>query len=557
MPHNRAAESPAPNAPVIGGTPNMRNYEETYHSFHLEAPEYYNFGFDTVDRWAEDPGKLGMLFVDDSGAAKQITFAEFKDQSDRLARALLNLGLRKGDRVLLVMGRVPQWHVALVGMLKAGIVAVPGTTLLTPKDIKYRVQTAQCKAAIVDGPIAARVDAARNDCTELNVLISLGRPSPPWLSFEELIATAPETTALPRTRSSDPALIYFSSGTTGAPKMVLHTHASYPLGHSLTGRFWLDLKPDDLHWNLSDTGWAKAAWSSIFGPWNQGAAVFFPQLGGKFQPSAILEMLQRYPITTFCGPPTAFRALVQEDLKRYRFPHLRHCTSAGEPLNPEVIEAWKKATCITIYDGYGQTETVCLVGNYRCLPVKPGSMGKPMPGFEIGIVGDDGKEVEIGREGDIGVRVSPRRPVGLFQEYVGAPELNAAVRRGDWYITGDRGIKDAEGYFWFVGRADDVIITAGYRVGPFEVESALVEHPAVAEAAAVAKPDEMRGSIIKAYVVLAPNYTASGDLARELQDYVKSITAPYKYPREIEFVTELPKTISGKILRRELRQQAK
>lgn len=535
----------------------MRNYEETYRSFHLDVPEHYNFGFDTVDHWAQDPGKLAMLFVDDGGNAKKITFAEVKEQSDRLARALLHLGLRQGDRVLLVMGRLPQWHVALVGMLKAGIVAVPGTTLLTPKDIQYRVQTAQCRAAIVDAALAPRVDAARKETPALELLISLAPSSPPWLSFEELISSAPQAIPLPRTRSSDDAIIYFSSGTTGAPKMVLHTQASYPLGHTLTGRFWLDLNAEDLHWNLSDTGWAKAAWSSVFGPWSQGAAVFFPQLSGKFQPAAILEMLERYPITTFCGPPTAYRALVQEDLKQYRFPCLRHCTSAGEPLNPEVIEAWKEATGITIYDGYGQTETVCLVANYRCLPVKPGSMGKPMPGFDIAIVGDDGKEVASGKEGDIGVRVSPVRPVGLFQEYVGAPELNAAVRRGDWYITGDRGIRDAEGYFWFVGRADDVIITAGYRVGPFEVESALVEHPAVVEAAAVSKPDEMRGAIIKAYVVLAPNYTASGDLARELQDYVKSVTAPYKYPREIEFVAELPKTISGKILRCELRQRAK
>jgi len=264
-----------------------------------------------------------------------------------------------------------------------------------------------------------------------------------------------------------------------------------------------------LHWNLSDTGWAKAAWSSFFGPWSQGTAVFFPELKGKFKPSAILAMLEKYPVTTFCAPPTAFRSLVQEELSRYRFPHLRHCVSAGEPLNPEVIDAWEKNTGVTIYDGYGQTETVCLVGNYRCVAVKPGSMGKPMPGFEVAIVNDDGREAQTGKEGDIAVRVKPFRPVGMFQEYLGAPELNAAVHRGDWYITGDRGIRDADGYFWFVGRADDVIITAGYRIGPFEVESALIEHPAVAEAAAVAKPDPIRGNIIKAYVVLAPGYAPS------------------------------------------------
>ena len=537
--------------------PNMQDYAQTCRSFHLEVPEYYNFGLDTVDRWADDPDKAALIWVGDDGTEKRHTFAEMKDLSSRFARALLGLGLRKGDRVLLVMGRVPVWHVALLGMLKAGIVAVPGTLLLTPKDLLYRLQTARCRAVVVDAEIAGRIDAVRRECADLEILITTGRGTAPWHSWDDLLAGPEEPSPLPRTRSSDEALIYFSSGTTGAPKMVLHTHASYPLGHQLTGRFWLDLKPEDLHWNLSDTGWAKAAYSSFFGPWSQGAAIFVAQMTGKFLPATVLAMLAKYPVTTFCAPPTAYRLLVQEDLKKHQFPRLRHCVSAGEPLNPEVIEAWKQGTGLTIYDGYGQTETVILVGNFPCLPVNPGSMGKPMPGFEIGIVDDAGKPVKAGQEGDIAVRVVPDRPVGLFREYVGAPELNTAVRRGDWYITGDRGICDSDGYFWFVGRADDVIITAGYRVGPFEVESALVEHPAVVEAAAVAKPDELRGHIIKAYVVLAPSYTASDNLARELQEHVKSVTASYKSPREIEFVAELPKTISGKILRRELRERAR
>ncbi len=530
---------------------NMTNYKETCRTFHLEAPEYYNFGLDTIDRWAEDPNKLGLVWISDAGREERFTFADLKERSDRFAAALLELGLCKGDRVLLVMGRTPAWHVCLLGMLKAGIVAVPGTMLLSPKDIRWRLQTAHCKAVVVDSDIAPRVEEVRRDIPDLQVLITTGESSAGWLSFQELLNSA-KTASFPRTRISDPALIYFSSGTTGAPKMVLHTHA-YAIGHNLTGRFWLDLKPEDLHWNLSDTGWAKAAWSSFFGPWSQGAAIFFPELKGKFQPSQVLAMLEKYPITTFCAPPTAFRSFVQENLNAYSFPRLRHCVSAGEPLNPEVIEAWSKATGKTIYDGYGQTESVCLVGNYPCVPVKPGSMGKPIPGFEIAIVDVEGAVVETGREGDIAVRVKPDRPVGMFQEYLDAPELNAAVHRGDWYITGDRGIRDCDGYFWFVGRADDVIITAGYRVGPFEVESSLLEHPAVAEAAAVAKPDSMRGNIIKAFVVLAQGYVPSEDLVSELQEYVKSTTAPYKYPREIEFVRELPKTISGKILRRQLR----
>ena len=536
-------------------TPNMKDYDETYHSFRLEVPEYYNFGFDTVDGWAKDPQKMALHWVGDDGTEKRFSFADIKDLSDRFARALLGLGLRKGDRVLLVMGRAPEWYISLLGMLKAGIVAVPGTTQLAPKDLLYRFQTAHCRAAVVDPDIAGRIDGVRAQCPELETLICLGKPPAPWKPFDELLSSADPSINLPRTRSSDEALIYFSSGTTGAPKMVLHTQASYPLGHHLTGRFWLDLQPGDLHWNLSDTGWAKAAWSSFFGPWSQGATIFVPQMSGKFQPAPMLSMLEKYPVTTLCAPPTAFRLIIQEDLKKYKFPHLLHCVSAGEPLNPEVIDTWKQATGLTIYDGYGQTETVCLVGNFRCLPVKPGSMGKPMPGFVISIVDDEGKELPTGTEGHIAVRVSPQRPVGLFREYVSAPELNAAVFRGDWYITGDRGIRDSEGYFWFVSRADDVIITAGYRVGPFEVESALLEHPAVVEAAAVAKPDEVRGHIIKAFIVLASNYTPSKELVQELQDHVKSLTAAYKYPREIEFLPELPKTISGKTLRRELRNR--
>ncbi len=535
--------------------PNMQDYEETYRTFRLEVPKYYNFGFDMVDRWAQDPQKIALYWVGDSGNEQRLTFAEVRDDSNRVAKTLLRMGLSKGERCLLVMGRVPEWYIALLGMLKAGIVAVPGTTLLTSKDILYRLQAAHCRAVVVDAEIATRVEAVRAQSEELRVLISTERLSSPWIAFEELLSASEDFGSLPRTRSSDEALIYFSSGTTGAPKMVLHTHASYPIGHQLTGRFWLDLKHEDVHWNLSDPGWAKAAYSSFFGPWSQGAAVFVAQLSGKFQPAVTLAMLEKYPVTTFCAPPTAYRLLVQEDLQKYRFTRLRHCVSAGEPLNPEVIAAWQKMTGLTIYDGYGQTETVLMIGNYPCLPVKPGSMGKPMPGLEIAVVDDEAREVPAGREGDIAVRLSPRRPVGIFREYLEAPELNASVRRGDWYITGDRAIRDPDGYFWFVGRADDVIITAGYRVGPFEVESALIEHPAVVEAAAIAKADAVRGHIIKACVVLAPGYTPSDDLVRELQEYVKRVTASYKYPREIEFLRELPKTISGKILRRQLRDR--
>ena len=306
------------------------------------------------------------------------------------------------------------------------------------------------------------------------------------------------------TRADEPGIIYFTSGTTGPPKMVLHTQASYGLGHRVTGEQWLCCKPDDVHWNLSDTGWAKAAWSSFFGPWHMGACIFAVDARGKFDAAAALRTLARYPITTWCAPPTALRLIVREDLAAYRFPHLRHCVSAGEPLNPEVIEAWKRATGLTIYEGYGQTETVVLIANCRARgdEVRPGSMGRPTPGFDGRGARRGLHEVPDGAEGEIAVRVAPRRPLGLFREYWRNPEENAARFRGDWYLTGDRATRDADGYYWFVGRADDVIKSAGYRIGPFEVESALIEHPAVVEAAVVGKPDAMRGAIVKAFVVL-------------------------------------------------------
>jgi acetyl-CoA synthetase/medium-chain acyl-CoA synthetase len=295
--------------------------------------------------------------------------------------------------------------------------------------------------------------------------------------------------------SDDPALIYFTSGTTGNPKMVLHSQASYPLAHMLTGRYWLDLRPGDLHWNLSDTGWAKAAWSSLFGPWHMGAAIFSFYKKGKFDPSAIIEIMQKYPVTTFCGPPTAYRMMVKEIASARNFSSLaiRHFVAAGEPLNREIIEIWKEWTGHYIYDGYGQTETVNVLANFRCLPVKPGSMGMPVPGFVVDIIDDRGNPVMTGTEGDIAIKIRPRRPAGLFTEYLGNKEATENTVRGGWYITGDRAYKDEDGYFWFIGRADDVILTSGYRIGPFEVESILIKHPSVKESAVVASPDEVRG----------------------------------------------------------------
>ena len=535
---------------------NMSNYEQEHASFRLAVPEFFNFGFDVVDRWADEPLKLAMLWVDDAGHRARYTFADMRRDSNRLASVLQGLGVRQGDGAMLVLPRLPQWHSIMVALMKLGAIPMPGTVLLTPKDFEYRINIAEARVVIVDEANAAKVEAVRANCPTLQHCIGLGEARPGWVAYDAAMATASETFTPAVTRSTDPAIIYFTSGTTGGPKMVLHTHASFPLAHITTGKYWLDLRPEDLHWNLSDTGWAKAAYSNLFGPWLLGAAVFIQHSTGRFDAQETLRLLEQHGITTFCAPPTAYRMMVLEDLQRYNLSRLRHCVGAGEPLNPEVIAAWKASTGLTIYDGYGQTETTLLVANYPCMEVKPGSMGKPVPGFNVAIIeAHSGTVVPPGQEGDIAIRVQPQRPVGLFQEYWKNPHETATSFRAEWYITGDRGRQDADGYFWFVGRADDVIISAGYRIGPFEVESALLEHNAVAESAVVASPDAMRGAVVKAFVVLAPGYQPSSTLVEELQEHVKRVTAPYKYPREIAFVTELPKTISGKIRRVELRQR--
>jgi acetyl-CoA synthetase/medium-chain acyl-CoA synthetase len=376
---------------------------------------------------------------------------------------------------------------------------------------------------------------------------------PGWQTYGDLVREPREGPPLPSTRGSDPALLYFTSGTTGMPKMVVHTQASYGIGHRITGQYWLDLRPGDLHWNISDTGWAKAAWSSFFGPLICGAAIFVKNITGKFVAADILRTLAKHPVNTLCAAPTIYRMLVQEDLASFRPQALRNCVAAGEPLNPEVIDVWKRATGLTIRDGYGQTETVLICGNFPGIEVRPGSMGRPSPGFDFDVIDDSGARLPDGKEGDIAIRVEPERPVGMFQEYWHDPAAMAQAFRHGWYRTGDRAYRDADGYFWFVGRADDVITSSAYRIGPFEVESALIEHPAVMEAAVVGSPDPIRGEVVKAFVILANGFQPSDELIVELQTHVKHVTAPFKYPREIEFVTELPKTPSGKIRRVELR----
>jgi acyl-coenzyme A synthetase/AMP-(fatty) acid ligase len=543
-------------------TVNMSDYAQEVASFRWQVPERFNFARDTFDAHAQmTPERMAMLWVDDEGHEQKISFGRFRERSRRLASALLALGLRPGDRLLLLLPRRVAWWESVLAALRAGLVFSPGTTQLTARDIAYRLQAAEVAAVITDPENAPKVDEALAEAggagggwNGLRARILVEGEREGWLGYEELVEGGDASFEGSDTGADDPAVLFFTSGTTGYPKMTLHTQASNGIGHYVTGAYWLDLKPDDLHWNLSDTGWAKAAWSSFFGPWIMGAAIFVHHTA-RFNARRTLEMLARYPVTTLCAAPTNYRMLVQEDLSAFHFPSLRHCVAAGEPLNPEVIETWRRATGLTIRDGYGQTETVVCLANFPCTEVRPGSMGKPVPGFDVAVIDEEGRELPPGQEGDVAIRVRPERPVGLFREYWKDPERTAQVFRGDWYLTGDRAYRDEDGYFWFVGRADDVILSAAYRIGPFEIESVLLEHPAVAESAVVGSPDPVRGQIVKAFVVLARGWEPSEELARQLQEFVKERTAPYKYPREIEFVDDLPKTVSGKIRRVELRQR--
>ena len=529
----------------------------------LRAPHYFNFATDVLDRWArERPQGLALWHVNAATRVEQkITFRQMAELSRRAANFLRNCGVVRGDRVLLMLPRVPQWWIAMLGLIRLGAVPVPATLLLTSRDVNFRLRTAQVHGVITNLDGASKT----GDFDGIRVLVEAPGSSttsptglPGWFDFEQGVREAGARFRRERTRSDDPGILYFTSATTGEPKMVLHTQASYGLGHRLTGQFWLDLSPEDIHWNISDLGWGKAAWSSFFGPWQMGACVFALDAAGKFDPVLTLDTLAQYPITTWCAPPTALRLIVRQDLSQWRFPHLRHCVTAGEPLNPEVFNLWKAATGLTLYEGYGQTETVILVGNFRSLnhPVKAGSMGKAVPGFTVALLDEDLNEVPPGEEGEVAVRVAPERPLGLFCEYWLNPEEVERKFRGDWYLTGDRAIRDAEGYFWFLGRKDDVIKSSGYRIGPFEVESALLEHAAVLEAAVIGKPDPLRGQIVKGYVILRPGFTPTDELKIELQVHCKRLVAAYKYPREIEFVTELPKTTSGKTRHFALRQAA-
>jgi acetyl-CoA synthetase len=537
----------------------LSDYEKLYRDFKWEVPEYYNFAFEVIDKWAQDRTKLALVSLDRSSeTAYYQTFYELSYLSNRFVNVLRSLGIRKGERVLVILESIPEWYAVMIGMFKLGVIPMPGTVLLTSKDIEYRINRAEACMVITDVNHIGRVERVAQNCPTLRHKMVVDGVVQDWLNYGEEIQKASsflQREEIEPTRSDDPMLLYFTSGTTGHPKMVLHTH-SYAIGHEVTARFAQALTSQDLHWTVSETGWAKAAWGKLFGQMLVGAAIIQWETPQRFDPDGLLRAMERYGVTTFCAPPTVYRMLVQLDLNKYRL-RLRHCMSAGEPLNPEVIRIWKNRFNLDIYDFYGQTETVCVLSNFTFMPIKYGSVGKPTPGHDVRIVDDEGKELPVNEEGNIAIYLGGQRPPGLMKEYWRDPDAMQGAFRGDYYFTGDRAYKDEEGYFWFVGRKDDVIKSSGYRIGPFEVESALIEHPAVVECAVVGAPDPtgVRGNVVKAFVMLAEGYEPTEALTRELQDHVKNTTAPYKYPRIIEYVKELPKTISGKIMRRELRER--
>jgi acetyl-CoA synthetase/medium-chain acyl-CoA synthetase len=533
----------------------LESYREAVARFRWDLPAEFNFGRDVVDRFAADPGRPALLWRDAAGRERRLDFAQVSRESNRVAHLVRSLDIAPGAPVIVMLPRLPEWQIVTVGLLKAGVLVIPSSTLLRPKDVSYRGRHSEAVAVIAASECTAAVDAVRAELPDVRHFLELGESGataqPGWSDLLSALAELPDDAGAQRaTRSSDPALVYYTSGTTGPPKAVLHDHA-YTYTQRYTSRFWHGVREGERLWTTSDTGWAKAAYGVIFGPWSLGAEVVLYH--GRFEPAAELDFLMEIDPHVFCAPPTEFRLLVKQDLSRVRFERLRECVSAGEPLNPEVIRAWQDATGLRIRDGYGQTETILLVANFPGLPMKPGAMGLPMPGHRVEVIDERGEVAPAGEVGDIALHGHPR---SLFRGYWKDETATARTRRGEWYVTGDRAYRDEDGYFWFVGRDDDVIISAGYRIGPFEVESALVEHPDVLEAAAVAAPDADRGHVVKAFVVVREGVRADDALARGLQDHVKQVTAPYKYPRQIEFVAELPKTVSGKIRRVELRQRA-
>jgi acetyl-CoA synthetase len=536
------------------------SYEDFVDHFRITIPEGFNFAYDVVDAWASrSPERRALVWCDEAGHEAFFTFGQLKHYSDKAANLFRRLGIRKGDPVMLILKRRYEFWFCILALHKLGAICIPATHLLTAKDIAYRNHAANIKMIVcVNEPeVVGHVEEAERKDPSFTLKTLVGGSRPGWYDFNAGIEEAPADFVRPAgdeaPANSDISLLYFTSGTTGMPKMVRHDFA-YPLGHILTAGYWQNVEDGGLHLTVADTGWAKAAWGKIYGQWLCGCAVFVYDYG-KFVPRDLLNVMARYGVTTFCAPPTIYRFFIKEDLRAFDLSKLRYCTVAGEPLNPEVYNRFLEMTGIRLMEGYGQTELTVTIATFPWMEPKPGSMGKPAPGYDIGLIDERGNPCEVGEEGQIVLYTGKGLPPGMFGGYYRDEALTRKVWHDGIYYTGDMAWRDEDGYFWFVGRADDVIKSSGYRIGPFEVESALLSHPAVMECAITAVPDPDRGQIVKASVILTKRYTPSDELAIELQEHVKQVTAPYKYPRIVEFVTELPKTISGKIRRVAIREK--
>ena len=538
----------------------FKDNEDYTRNLQFIVPDNFNFAYDVMDQWAiEAPNDNAILWTNEAGEKKEITFAEFKEETDRAASYLTTLGIGRGDMVMLILKRHYEFWIAIMALHKIGAIAIPATHMLTTQDIVYRNNKAGIKGIICVGEdyVLTQVSNAMPQSPSVKVLASIGPKTPEGFhDWYGEIAQAPQFTRPAQVNTNDDImLVYFTSGTSGEPKMVAHDF-TYPIGHITTGVFWHKLHRGSIHLTVADTGWAKAAWGKLYGQWFAGATVFVYS-HERFNALKLLKVMEQYKVTSFCAPPTVYRFLIHEDLSQFDLSSLEHCTTAGEALNPSVFEKFQALTGITLYEGFGQTETTMTLGTMPWTTPKPGSMGIPNPQYEIALVRADGTPCNDNENGEIVVHTKGHKPIGLFKEYYNDPQLTHDVWHDDYYHTGDVAYRDADGYYWFVGRTDDVIKSSGYRIGPFEVESALMSHPAVVECAITGVPDDLRGMVIKATVVLSKSWQgATGDaLVKELQEHVKHTTAPYKYPRIVEFVDELPKTISGKIRRVEIRQK--
>ena len=523
--------------------------------YQYKYPENFNFAYDVVDAIAEaEPGRRAMIWCNPCGEEHVFTYGDLKRYSDKTANMLRAKGIGKGDMVMVVLKRHYQFWFTILALHKLGAVIIPATFLLTKHDIVYRVNSASVKAVICtgQGDVAAHFDESAPECPTLQTKLMVNGERDGWEDFMTEMEKAPESFARVPTLASDPMILYFSSGTTCNPKMALHPY-TYALGHLATAKYWHNVDPEGIHFTIADTGWGKAVWGKLYGQMFMESCVFVYDFE-KFVASDILDKVSQYGVTSLCCPPTMFRFFLQEDVKSWDLSRLTYCTIAGEALSPDVFNKWYEATGIKLMEGFGQTETTLLIANLVGMEPKPGSMGKPIPQYDVMIVDEDGQPVQPGVTGEIVVKLDHGKPLGLFDCYYRDEKRTKEAMHDGLYHTGDTAWMDEDGYYWYVGRTDDVIKSSGYRIGPFEIESVLAEHPAVLECAVTGVPDPLRGNVVKATIVLRPGFAASEELKKELQNHVKKETAPYKYPRVVEFVDELPKTVNGKIRRVEIRQ---